>query len=917
MVVASGVSPEESAAPVHFKSAKDRDLIRLALHKSAFFSCLDEQQVEKFVDAASPLTFEAGEVVILEGCIDQEEEEENENEAASEMQNDAAQIHPHEEELDEFDENIIESKSTLNDLTNSRSSGALLDDGTGPSIGAEPPIPPPMSDTPAAVYIVREGTAEVWYQNTVNPASLGPGAVFGEGGFLFGRQHSASVLAASERPLQVFVLKRSAFLQHVLPASEQLRKSFDQYAENFDSNGTRYMTFDQFVQSSADETLNSTSEDPSMWSARLAHTYRILKGRSSHDKRITFKDYCFFRMLLSRTDPEVDIAFLLIDSRQRGRISLEDLRSFVPSDVRLDTDFFTRHFSGRSIRPQEFSQFLVGLQQELASQAFERALEKSGKSEGYLLPVEFVNLLKLTCASRLPTSVQERLEALYCLDPIEAAQVAANFTMQAASLRESEREERIQEATEKSMLQELAQRKNRLGERAFGYADFVAFSEVLENLSGICRLIERAQTANQSKPLSIDDVKEADRNLCDGRWTRRQMEIIFLLFDLDRDGLINFQDAIAVCGPRIVRQMAPVPDHNGRLSFAPMEAGVTEPLLTDENDKSSESLRGLGVWVQHLGMTTIPMLIGLVGLYPVDLIKNRLMNQQRLLSSTSTPLYTGALSCGRWVFKTDGAVGFYRGLLPSALGVLPRQGIKLYTNGLLRQLLSSEGGERAEPMRLSLPLEGLAGACTAACQLLVTNPVEIVKIRLQLQGKALHGGLSAHGHTIQTATSIVRQLGFPGVYYGASACLLRDVPFGALSFASFAAGREYFASRNESGRVSSSDLILSGSLAAVPAALLTTPADVIRARIHSHSHLRPGRSPYRGIRDCALRLYQEEGISSFFRGASMRVMLLAPQFGISICLYDQLSRVLGSRLPPSAANAYVYPVDFDEAFTSR
>lgn len=55
----------------------------------------------------------------------------------------------------------------------------------------------------------------------------------------------------------------------------------------------------------------------------------------------------------------------------------------------------------------------------------------------------------------------------------------------------------------------------------------------------------------------------------------------------------------------------------------------------------------------------------------------------------------------------------------------------------------------------------------------VTNPLEITKIRLQMQGETI----KQTGAVSRGAIHVVRQLGLVGLYKGAGACLMRDVPF--------------------------------------------------------------------------------------------------------------------------------------------
>ena len=258
------------------------------------------------------------------------------------------------------------------------------------------------------------------------------------------------------------------------------------------------------------------------------------------------------------------------------------------------------------------------------------------------------------------------------------------------------------------------------------------------------------------------------------------------------------------------------------------------------------------------------------------------------------------------------------------MGAAPEKAIKLKVYSLLKQVFNNtQGGDPGAAKKLNLPFEVLAGACAGACQLLVTNPMEIVKTRLILEGETSEI-LRKKGLTPpqpQTFQGVVKDLGVLGVYRGAAACLLRDVPFSAIYFPAYAACKNYLAELHDeasgmSHKTSLSDLLLAGTLAGVPAAYCTTPLDVIRVRLQAVP--RPGEKPYTGIRDCAERIYQTEGAKAFFRGSSARVLRIAPQFGIALLAYEQITQKLGytaASSPPT--NAPVDPNDYRTAFPAR
>lgn len=74
-------------------------------------------------------------------------------------------------------------------------------------------------------------------------------------------------------------------------------------------------------------------------------------------------------------------------------------------------------------------------------------------------------------------------------------------------------------------------------------------------------------------------------------------------------------------------------------------------------------------------------------------------------------------------------MGLYRGLGPQLVGVAPEKAIKLTVNDFIRDQLSGLDGN------IPFWAEVFSGGCAGASQVVFTNPLEIVKIRLQVAGE--------------------------------------------------------------------------------------------------------------------------------------------------------------------------------------
>ncbi|KAJ2688193.1 mitochondrial aspartate-glutamate transporter agc1 [Coemansia spiralis] len=262
------------------------------------------------------------------------------------------------------------------------------------------------------------------------------------------------------------------------------------------------------------------------------------------------------------------------------------------------------------------------------------------------------------------------------------------------------------------------------------------------------------------------------------------------------------------------------------------------------------------------------------------MVKTRLQNQKPVNGRLP---YAGGVDCFRQIVRQEGVRGLYRGLVPNLAGVTPEKAIKLAVNDIMRGVLSERLG--TTPDRLPVAYGALAGATAGLCQFVATNPMEIVKIHMQVA--------TAGGSTVPvTALGIARQLGFRGLYRGTAATLLRDVPFSLLFFPlqALLAQKAQWALNGSREKPSTLCVLAGSTVAGMVAAASVTPADVIKTRLQSSAQPTPA---YSGVVDCAKRIMSTEGPRAFFKGTVPRCLTMAPLFGIALMMYDMQQKILG------------------------
>lgn len=314
--------------------------------------------------------------------------------------------------------------------------------------------------------------------------------------------------------------------------------------------------------------------------------------------------------------------------------------------------------------------------------------------------------------------------------------------------------------------------------------------------------------------------------------------------------------------------------------------------------KTKSSEKGLKILLQNIMFGGTAGVIGQFSIFPMYTAKTNLQQYPNR--------YRNLLHCLRKIYQHDGTRGLYSGLKPTLTFTFPEKAIKLAVNDFLCAQFARKDG--TVPISLGV----VAGAGAGLCQVVMTNPMEMLMITMQTR--------EAQGLRPKSMLHLARELGLPRLYRDTPATLLRDIPFSMVFFPLHATLQRRFA--DNTGNTPVHKVLLSGLISGSTAAALSTPMDVVKTRVMastgaSIAETTPAAataatatagatssaaatarasaqalkaevtaSQYTRILQEARQIAQMEGLGGFFKGVVPRILIISPLFGITTCFYE-------------------------------
>ncbi|KAI0740708.1 mitochondrial carrier [Earliella scabrosa] len=285
---------------------------------------------------------------------------------------------------------------------------------------------------------------------------------------------------------------------------------------------------------------------------------------------------------------------------------------------------------------------------------------------------------------------------------------------------------------------------------------------------------------------------------------------------------------------------------------------------------------------------------------PLDTIKVR-MQLSRSGRAPGTKA-RGFIATGAMIVRRETPLALYKGLGAVLSGIVPKMAIRFASFEKYKGWLADR--ETGVTSVGNIFIAGLGAGVTEA--VLVVTPMEVVKIRLQAQQHSLADPLEAPryrnaGHAVY---AIVREEGFSALYRGVSLTALRQATNQGANFTAYQELKRFaHKAQPELTELPSYQHMLIGLISGAMGPFSNAPIDTIKTRLQKAEAV-PGQTAFQRIAAIAMDMWRQEGVRSFYKGITPRVLRVAPGQAVVFAVYERVRRIMETLQGSSEEKTY-------------
>ncbi|XP_034298669.1 ADP/ATP translocase 4 [Pantherophis guttatus] len=269
---------------------------------------------------------------------------------------------------------------------------------------------------------------------------------------------------------------------------------------------------------------------------------------------------------------------------------------------------------------------------------------------------------------------------------------------------------------------------------------------------------------------------------------------------------------------------------------------------------------------------------------PIERVKLLLQVQGSSKQIRADQRYKGMIDCFVRIPQEQGFLSYWRGNFANVIRYFPTQALNFAFKDKYKQIFMSGVDKDTQFMRWFVS-NLAAGGAAGATSLCVVYPLDFARTRL---GADIGKGPSERQFSglADCIAKIARKDGITGLYQGFSVSVQGIIVYRASYFGCYDTIKGMLPNPKET------PFLLSFAIAQVVtvfSGILSYPFDTVRRRMMMQSG--ETERQYRGTIDCFIKIYGQEGISAFFRGAFSNV-LRGTGGALVLVLYDKIKEFL-------------------------
>jgi len=275
-------------------------------------------------------------------------------------------------------------------------------------------------------------------------------------------------------------------------------------------------------------------------------------------------------------------------------------------------------------------------------------------------------------------------------------------------------------------------------------------------------------------------------------------------------------------------------------------------------------------------------------IHPIDLAKVRMQLFGQLNPGKPIPSFPTIISN---IVKSDGVSGIYKGV-DAAIG---RQMVYGTARIGLHRSFSDILVRRNEGKPINFLAKTLSGMASGSIAVCIGTPFDIALVRLQSDSMAPAAERRNYKNVFDALIRTTKEEGIGALYKGLMPNILRGMSMNVGMLACYDQAKEIVASVLNDPMTNNTPSLPtkmgSSAIAGFTAALFSLPFDLIKSRLMAQTpNPDTGKLPYKGVADCAIKIFQNEGIPGFFGGFSAYYGRCAPHAMIILISIESITQ---------------------------